>query len=320
MTFLFNDLSLGGQYAQAEDFHRELDELLAVLARVPGLRGRLFSSRSLGNRPVTATQNFQQAVRASNDRDFVRRVLGWIASAGPFWEDERTDNADDCFYFDGSDVTDQGLGETARRHLAGVRVASFGMLASPHRCDAAALDVLHGLLEAPIGTVNVPNLAGTATLLAQAERDRGPPTSWIDMLERIGTDYPTLALGSDLIRTLRPHPFSVYVAERTCELLGILHAYVVSRDANGLHTARTNEIVDRFFAGSRARFTDESRSNKDEFAQEMTFEDPLDAGRRVFCPFHGKINTPPFRIHFAWPLPASEKHIRIVYIGPKITR
>ena len=320
MTFLFNDLALAGQYAEATAFHRELDELLAVRARVPHLRGSLLCSRSISERPVTATQTFREAVQASADRDFVRRVLGWIASTGPFWDDERQDNPDDFFHFAGTDVTEQGLGEAARRRLVGREAVSLGPLASPRACGADRLDVLHGLTEAPLGTVPVPNLVGAAALLAHAEREQGPPANWTEMLVRFVAAFPTLELGRDLARFLRPHPFSAHVAERASELLGLLHAYVSSRDATGTHTERTNEIVATFFSGDRARFTDESRTNKNDFRRELTFDDPSSPGERLFCPFHGKINTPPYRIHFVWPLQATESRIKVVYIGPKITR
>lgn len=52
----------------------------------------------------------------------------------------------------------------------------------------------------------------------------------------------------------------------------------------------------------------------------MTFSDPSPTGKKLFCPWHGKIKTPQFRIHFEWPRPAGQREIKVVYIGPKITK
>lgn len=52
----------------------------------------------------------------------------------------------------------------------------------------------------------------------------------------------------------------------------------------------------------------------------FTFADPADQTALIFCPFHGKIKTPQYRIHFPWPLAREESRLRIAYIGPKLTK
>ena len=51
----------------------------------------------------------------------------------------------------------------------------------------------------------------------------------------------------------------------------------------------------------------------------MTFKHPTDASKTLFCPWHGKVQTPQLRVHFSWPVRADEP-LYIVYVGPKITK
>jgi hypothetical protein len=75
------------------------------------------------------------------------------------------------------------------------------------------------------------------------------------------------------------------------------------------------------FMGEKAWFTDEGGRNKTNFRKEMTFCDPEDTSRNIFCSWHGKINISyPIRIHFSWPITAEQRKIKVVYIGPKITK
>jgi hypothetical protein len=52
----------------------------------------------------------------------------------------------------------------------------------------------------------------------------------------------------------------------------------------------------------------------------MSFVDPENPAKKFFCPWHGKIQTPQFRIHFEWPIPAHQQRLKVLYIGPKITK
>ncbi|MCU1262410.1 MAG: hypothetical protein JWO80_5295 [Bryobacterales bacterium] len=76
-------------------------------------------------RPVTGMHNLQQAVLATNDHFFIRQMLHWVSNSGPFWDEDRASNRDDLFYFEGVDVTDQGLGEVRRRVIKGQDAGSF---------------------------------------------------------------------------------------------------------------------------------------------------------------------------------------------------
>ncbi len=57
-----------------------------------------------------------------------------------------------------------------------------------------------------------------------------------------------------------------------------------------------------------------------EIKKDMTFTDPEDAQKGLFCSWHGKIKTPQIRIHFEWLRPKGQRSIKVAYIGPKITK
>jgi hypothetical protein len=319
VKWFFNELSLTGHYSDTEAFCRDLEKLMALRASSPYLRSQLYCSRMLAGLPVAGSINFRQAVQRRGNRDFVVQVLSWLGGNGPFWEDDRQPHAEDLFYFDEVDVTDMGLGEAARRRLAADEAGTFGFPGSTHPCDHDELLVEHGVPEQHYPAIPVPNRVDFHRLQEAAVAAIPQPQTWYDMLTRAGL-YENLALAPNILDILTPYPFSAYVAERVIELLGILNRYAASRSADGTNTDETNRLVATYFSGERARFTDESTTNKNDFRAALTFSDPLAPESQIFCPWHGKINTPPFRLHFAWPLLANERKIRVVYIGPKITK
>jgi hypothetical protein len=91
------------------------------------------------------------------------------------------------------------------------------------------------------------------------------------------------------------------------------------RQIDGEAGPRGRELYRQYFIGDRARFSDESTRNKREFRAEMSFADPESEDRVLFCPWHGKIQTPQFRIHFEWPVPVGQRRLKVLYIGPKLT-
>ena len=44
-----------------------------------------------------------------------------------------------------------------------------------------------------------------------------------------------------------------------------------------------------------------------------------DPTKTLFCPWHGKVQTPQLRVHFSYPIRANEP-LYIVYVGPKLTK
>jgi len=317
MRWYLNDLSIRGQYASPAAFLNEVGELMRLRRQVQALKDHLFCSRTLYSQPVTRNADFRMAVQSGSDRNLTRLVLEWITRSGPFLEEDRQPNENDYFECDGTDVTDTGLGEAARRLVANEVATSFSFGGGGF--DYKPINICHGLSEAPIGEVFVPNVWDIAALRSQATAAIPEPANWQQMLERAQLRFDRLTLPRTSIAPLAREPFSAYVVERIFVLLGILQELSASRNSDGSFSARNHELIAQHFAGEKALFTDESVTNKRKFREQLTFGDSENPGTKVFCPWHGKINTPLYRIHFEWPTDA-RANVRIFYIGPKITK
>jgi hypothetical protein len=314
MEWHINDLSIEGQYGDPAQFRAALEPILQLRTRRPELRGRLYCSRMLYLRKATSSLTVQQAIVSIGDPNFRRLALEWFANGGPFWDDSRAATQDDLFYLGGIDVTDQGLGEAARRILGGVGASSFTLPETSFESTPLRLD--HGLPEDPLGVVQVPNFWRTLDVEAYAF---DPVASWSSMWEWVRGNLEHLVLPADLPPRLRAAPFHLGVAERTLQLLRILNDIATETLDDSALTPLGLEIYQKHFVGGKASFTDESDSNKNSFQTEMTFRDPSDIGEKLFCPWHGKVKIGQFRIHFEWQRPKGQREIKVVYIGPKIT-
>jgi len=318
MEWFINDLSIRGQYPDFQALRDAITPILQLRQRRADLRSRILCSRPLTIRPAIGTVSLERAIATTPDKIFKQLALSWLAKAGPFWDDSRAQNPDDYFHFAGEDVTDQGLGEAARRRIAGEGAATFSLLDPPtNTFQRSPLDVHHGLPEDPIGQIAVINYWSIQDLERAAII---PPGSWGEMLESAGNRMNLLILSDEISAQLRPHPFSRAIAERTLELLEVLQTLAAETLPNGIRTDKGKEIYNSYFIGPSPPFTDESDNNKRGFRSEMTFKDPDARTKSIFCPWHGKVNVEKFRIHFEWPRPIGQSQIKICYIGPKITK
>lgn len=318
MYWLFNDLSFTGQYPDVGTFCNDLGKLLRLRAISEAVRQRLLCSRSLYGRPVTSSSSFQEAVYRSRDRDFKVQAMSWAVNRGPFWDDDRASQQDDYFQYEGQDVTDQGLGEAARRMLARKPSAVYSMVGGHYCFTLTPLLVLHGLTEAPLGNIEVPNTYKLQALRHEAESVVSPQ-NWGEFLAYSRQDLTQLIILDTVDAPLSRHPFGEGLAERVTELLEVLDSVVLSRDQKGTYTGETNELIRKYFQGGAATFSDESEINKNKFRSKLTFRD-TNTGQDLFCPWHGKIGIQDFRIHFHWPLTPKDTKLKVVYIGPKITK
>lgn len=317
MEWHINDLSLDGQFDSSDSVRSVLEPFLAFRAKYPSLRGRLYCSRLLYLRPATKTSNLMNAILAITDKNFRESALRWFANSGPFWDDDRVDNPDDLFYFLEIDVTDQGLGEAARRLLLGIDARAFSFSGAEERASNDPLVVTQGLQEAIIQSLSIQNATRVEQLLLE---DGETPHSWRSLLEIAQRSYAGLVFSGEIASQLAPYPFAPAVARRAIELLCVLNEIVAHTGNDGALDSRGRELLQMYFVGEKCAFTDESESNKNRFEMELNFPDPSNMGRQLFCSWHGKIKTLQYRIHFEWPRPRGQQEIKVVYIGPKITK
>ena len=319
MEWHINDLSLDGQFLTSHEFKEALVPLLQLRSREQNLRDRLYCSRSLVSRPVTSISNLQQAVLATGDRSFRQLTLAWMANSGPFWDDNRQFNEEDYFEYNGHDVTNQGLGEAARRRQVEIHANVFSFKGGPHSFALTPLCIQHGLPEDILGTVDVDNWWDLAALEATLNSLR-TVRNWADLQAEVTRRFPHLTIPASAFDRLLPTPFSTCVTSGVFDKLNVLNIIAQETNAEGKLSEIGMELLENHFSGGKAWFTDESVSNKTSYRQEMTFQDPGVPGKTIFCPWHGKIKTPQTRIHFEWPRPANQQEIKVLYVGPKITK
>ena len=325
MEWHINDLSLQGSFSSADALANALEALLKLRHRYPLLRNSLFCTRSLAGQIVVDGRSFQQVIGRLPNRNLVKQVLAWVGKSGPFSDDMRQENPDDYFYYqcqdEDYDVTEQGLGEAARRCLVGTDARSFSFPGGEIPFTRSPLRVQHGLPEEPLPEILVKNFWLLTSLEEALTRAIPSPQSWEELLEQSKQHFPHLVFSETILDPLHPVPFISSVAQRTHVLCGVLNNFSEHTRANGQFTSDGVALWNKYCVGERALFSDESATNKQKFKAKMTFPDPATAPPLPFCPWHGKINaSPPFRIHFQWPRPPGQRKIQIVYMGPKLTR
>lgn len=314
MEWHINDLSLAGQYGTPSDFRNALEPLLKLRHRSAAIATRIYCSRSFTKRPSTPSHSVQYAVLALKDKDYTTLVLTWLSKAGPFWDDERHSNPDDYFHFEETDVTDQGLGEAARRRIGLIDAGAFSFPDSGNRFTRTPLRVGHGLPEEPLAEIDVPNWWDVSNL-AVAATPR--PESWTEMLDTARIRFQRLKFSEAINRDLRSVPFHGGIVDLIFERLSVLEAIAdETMDARGSLSSRGKELIQEHFVGKKAQFSSENPRR----VSDLSFPDPDNPNTQLFCPWHGKVKMGQFRIHFEWPRPENQQDIKVAYIGPKITK
>lgn len=321
MRWYVNEASIQGQFATIEVLTKALSGLLSARAKVPALREGLRVSRRIGECPTVRGATFRECAVRLSDREIKGALLTWIDRSGPFTDDERLAEVDDYFECCGVDVTEQGLGEAARRLKSCGEACSFSFEGGDLNFAISPLEVVHGLPEDVLGVFSVQNFWKIEELERDAAGRIVAAKSWRELVEQARMRFPKLQIPDSvyLNQSLSREPFDTIIRDRTIALLGHLHAYMLSRTEDGRETERSREIVQQFFAGERALFTGESSTNQHEFQRELTFAHPVVDGATIFAHWHGKISHRFFRLHIEWPVPPGEK-AKVLYLGPKITK
>ena len=320
MRWYLNDSSLQGQFATEREFVHEIAALAKLKMQLPVSVSQLYCTNKLSLAKVTREASCSQAIVQAAQVDEKRLILSWIAKSGPFLEEDRMPEQDDYFEFEGLDVTDHGLGEAARREKNGDDSGVFSFAGGAINFEKTPLLIQHGLSEKPLGHLSIPNVWEVPHLEERIREISAEPQNWRELLQICRSRFGLLIIPDSVMERIERETFYPVVARRTLVLLETLHIIVSGRSARGALNAEALSLWNQHSQGGKAWFTDESEGNKHQFKNEMTFPDPENPANRLFCPWHGKIKTPQFRIHFEWPVPPGQSRLKILYIGPKITK
>ncbi len=88
MDFLFNDMSLAGQFPNVDAFRESVGRLMEIRQEIHRMGSSLYCHRKVVHARVTANVLMQQAVQALPISER-RAWMQWLMTHGPYWEDAR---------------------------------------------------------------------------------------------------------------------------------------------------------------------------------------------------------------------------------------
>lgn len=321
MGVYLNESSLQGQFSTAEEFLKILQNLLKARCH-DTVKHSFFVCRNFNTGIVYNNVDVRNILFQSRNTDLRRLALSWIDRNGPFTDDARLSEDNDYFECYGIDVTENGLGEAARRKIANDNAFSFSFIGGVTNFQHTPLTVDHGLAEEPLGKYEIENIWEVDKLIEVSKNIITPPESWRELTETARLKFDHLTLPDTIFEnpTLKREPFDSIICSQTMRLLGILNDYAKNRSPNGEENETARSICREFFTGDRALFSDESETNKRKFESDLTFSDPENSSLKILGSWHGKISRRYFRLHFQWPMPTRSKKLKIFYLGPKVTK
>lgn len=322
MRWYINDISLQGQFEDPSQFMQILDELMALRFRFEALRTRMYVAEKFSTALIQHGVSVRQLLQQPSYQAKRGLILRWLANSGPFIENERTPEGDDYFDCEGLDVTHGGLGECARRTKIGETVSSYSFSGGMRDFSKSPLTIYHGLPEDRLGAYQVCNLWTPRDLEQTLVNSLPPPGNWRELIETARLCFPKLWLPDalHLCQALAREPFDSIISDRTLALLKQLNRYMEGRRPDGSETDISRNIIEEHFTGDRAAFSGESATNRERFKRELTFPDPSAADCAIFAHWHGKISHRYFRLHFEWPVPPGAEKLKVLYLGPKLTK
>jgi hypothetical protein len=258
----------------------------------------------------------------TKNRDLKVEAATWLDRTGPFLGGDGISGPDDYFEVLGIEVTDGGLGEAARQIRAGSPAASFSFPGGKVDFAASPLVVTQLLPDGPLISLNVQNVWTVKDLRDAAVEIEPIPYSWRELVLYARNRFPYLVIPDSVYRnnSLAREPFDPVIRDRALFLLDHLNTYMSHRSPDGVEGSGAKEIIDHYFVGENALFSGESPSNQRTFSEELMFKDPSEPREHIFAHWHGKISHRFYRVHFEWPVPAGQAKLKVLYLGPKITK
>lgn len=322
MGYLVNNLSLHGQFPDMDSFGRSVREIMAIRSLVISSGLSVYCHRQMLLCNVATDIPLSKAVNCLT-HDEKRAFLLWIIQHGPFWDEARCHNSDDWLEAKLDIVTDSAVAEAAFFNLRGINRSLISF--SPSDWNYSPIDVNHISDEGESKKTSILNYWEKQQIENALKENPVRIDSWQLLGDAVQAQCSNLTFTDETFAPLTGHPFSENAAVRILFICNTLNKLKACFNEEGQRTAEGHEIYQNFFTGKKenggrgALFSDSSDSEKKEFSDEMTFRIPGLENKAIFCPWHGKVQTPQFRVHFSWPMRHDEKTY-IMYVGPKITK
>ena len=311
VELIFNDLSIHQQFHDVSLFRQAINRLMEMrgIARTSGRE--LYCHRGTSNLLVNSTTSLFQEIQKF-PLEQKRVILSWLTRQGPFGEDTLEHDFNEVFECHDDIVTDTGLGEAAYRNVLGTDCRLVSL--TPSQWDYSPIIVKW--LTTTTTDIQVHNHWEPHALEDALQQTEATVTSWAHLEAQSRQRFLGLTFTRDSFKDLEGRPFAEGGAQRILKRLEVLNRLMGEVASNGQLTTEGQQLYQNYFVGEKARFSDSSDTEKNQFRQKLTFRDP--DGNSLFCTWHGKVNTPPFRIHFSWPVPPGGR-LYVVYVGWKIT-
>ncbi len=321
MEYLVNDLSFHGQFEDTGTFRAALGRLMAMRAVAKRYGREVHVHHNLKHAMATRQLTVPQAA-AGLTREQRSALVSWVNQEGPFWEDARAHGPDEYLQCGETLVTDTAVGEAGFCRVHGIDRTLMSV--TPSEWTRSPLSVEWIQAGSSPRAAEVTNFWDPTTLQAALQAAPPPIASWRQLEAAMLARCTNLVFAKDAFAPAFGHPFSQAACGRIAVILDAVHELKGAFDANGRRTPRGHELYDNYCTGKKgdgcrgAMIKDSSDTEKATWQSELTFAHPGDPRRKLFCPWHGAVQTPQWRVHFSWPVRADEP-MYIVYVGPKIT-
>ena len=303
MDLILNELSVEGQFFDSGELRESIRRVILMRDAAEGFGVEVYCHSNTANRHIRP----ETALIRALSRDQRVYITNWLTH-GPFIEESQMHSSNEWYECDGEIVTDKGLGEAAYRVENGFdwRTLSF----APSSWERSPITVTHvedDSASRDISVLNYWNMSELELALIEAEPK---PKTWRDVEETARRRFTSLNFTAGSFSDMDGRPFALGVANRIQTLMNVL-----DRICNaGPDSPEGLKLLNDHFGHETSWFSNSAESEINKFRNKLTF--PVD-GIDTLCPWHGKINNPPYRIHFTWPVSAGK--VNVVYVGWKRT-
>lgn len=318
MELFANDLSIHHQFQDLSVFREGLLRLMAMREVARAWDREVYCSREMANAEPVRGIPMPKAIQCLSQSE-KQAVMSWLTRGGPFWDEADRHGEGEWLECMGKIVTDSAVAEAAFRSLHGV---SSGLISAvPSAWDYSPVRVTWRAddpLTKP-GLVELENWRDKTALLVALEEAAPRPGSWDELHDAVKRRFKRLRFCDGCFVPLKGLPFASGAAGHLEVLFGILDRFAGCFDKDGVRTTEGHQLVEQYFSGDSALFSDSSDSEKSRFRSQLTFRDAGLPGGVALCGWHGKMSHRTIRFHFSWPVRANQP-VYVVYVGPKITK